>query len=338
MFGFLGRLCSKHAKTPLEAELRRQRSALKAIQQFVRNIQKCLKYWERSGKALRVGINGYFYDKPAYQRPVEEVGAALDISLVTEPRELIDSWDSPDCGLLQKPQLELIKKANIDAAKSIAKVEKANRRKKEAEKKLLRKEAVLRKLQQKAETGKDPQASHKVKAAEDEVQVARNRLQMAEAELAREMQQTMNGSAPEAAMQVARALEAMILFLAGSGVDVAAVRASIRLLEETQYISPLTHPGQGSQQLLQQHSVTSKSERQHPANNNSPRSTSPAEPVRRTPSQASRPASPSDPDSQITPRQPFAKGESQHLAATASVANLNSSRLPASPTNPFASD
>lgn len=325
MFGFLGRLCSKHAKTPLEAELRRQRSALKAIQQFVRNIQKCLKYWERSGKALRVGTNGYFYDKPAYQRPVEEVGAALD-SFKTIPTSV-------------KPQLELIKKANIDAAKSIAKVEKANRRKKEAEKKLLRKEAVLRKLQQKAETGKDPQASHKVKAAEDEVQVARNRLQMAEAELAREMQQTMNGSAPEAAMQVARALEAMILFLAGSGVDVAAVRASIRLLEETQYISPLTHPGQGSQQLLQQHSVTSKSERQHPANNNSPRSTSPAEPVRRTPSQASRPASPSDPDSQITPRQPFAKGESQHLAATASVANLNdSSRLPASPTNPFASD
>ncbi|CDI82811.1 hypothetical protein, conserved [Eimeria acervulina] len=244
MFGFLGRLCSKHGKTPLDAELRRQRNALKAINQFVHSIQRCLRYWEKSGKALRVGITGYFYDKPAYQRPVEEISAAL------------------------KPQLDLIKKANADAARSIAKVEKASRRKKDAEKRLLKKEAGLRKLQQKAETGKDPQAGHKVKTAEDEVQVARNCLQMAEAELAREMQQTMNGSAPEAAMQVARALEAMILFLAGSGVDVAAVRASIRLLEETQYFSPLTHPGgQASQQLQQQqlqqqHSVISKAERQ----------------------------------------------------------------------------
>lgn len=33
--------------------------------------------WEKSGKALRVGITGYFYDKPAYQRPVEEISAAL---------------------------------------------------------------------------------------------------------------------------------------------------------------------------------------------------------------------------------------------------------------------
>lgn len=137
----------------------------------------------------------------------------------------------------------------------------------------------------------------------------------------------------------AQAVEAMILFLAGSGVDVAAVRASIRLLEETQYLSPLAHPGQCSQQLVQQQSVTSKSDRLQQAN--SPRSTSPAEPMKRTTSQASRPPSPSEHDSQQqTPRQPVTKGEShQQLAATTSIGNLNdANRLQASNTNPFASD
>lgn len=124
---FLSLQCSKHGKTPLEAELRRQRNALKAIDQFVRSIQKCLRCtpapatailgvcsttitfaavshivihahnspeghrqacankprvmfctdWDRSGKSLRSGITGYFYDKPAYQRPVEEITSAL---------------------------------------------------------------------------------------------------------------------------------------------------------------------------------------------------------------------------------------------------------------------
>lgn len=33
--------------------------------------------WDRSAKALRIGIAGYFYDKPTYQRPVEDITAAL---------------------------------------------------------------------------------------------------------------------------------------------------------------------------------------------------------------------------------------------------------------------
>ncbi|CDJ37939.1 hypothetical protein, conserved [Eimeria tenella] len=327
MFEFLSRLCSKHKNAPLETELRRQRKALKAIDKFVHSIQKSLKYWERSGKSLRVGINGYFYDKPVYKRPVEEIGAALD------------SFKTISSSV--KPQVDLIKEANVAAAKSIAKVEKASKRKKDAEKKLLRKEAALKKLQQKAETGKDPQAVQKVKTAEDEVQIARNRLQTAEAELVREMQQTMNGSAPEAAMQVARALEAMILFLVGSGVDVASVRASIRLLEETQYVSPLTAAGHQQQQLQQQPYTSSKVDMQQMQQfPNSPRSTSPAEPMKRTNSQSSRPHSPSDPGSQqVTPRKPYPSGDSQRLQPTASNGNLNDSARPlASPTNPFASD
>ncbi|XP_026191642.1 uncharacterized protein LOC34617439 [Cyclospora cayetanensis] len=211
--------CRSRKLSPLEVELQRQRNALRAVAHFVAGMQKCLKYWDKSGKVLRVGISGYFYDKPTYQRPVEAVVNAL------------------------KPQLDLMRKANGEAAKSIAKVERANRRKYKAEKLLSRKEAALKKLQKKAQTGKDPQAAHKVKAAEDQVQLAKNGLQMAEAELAREMQQTMNGAAPEAAMQVSRALEAMLLFLMGSGVDIGAVRAAIKTLEEAPYVSPLTAMG-----------------------------------------------------------------------------------------------
>ncbi|KAL8453195.1 hypothetical protein Emed_001065 [Eimeria media] len=301
MFGFLTKWCSKNKRTPLEAELCRQRHALRAIDKFVANIQRCLKYWDRSGKALRVGIGGYFYDKPTYQRPVEEITAAL------------------------KPQLDLIKNANAAAAKSIIRVEKANKRKHGCEKQLWRKEAALRKLQQKAQSGKDPNAAQKVKAAEDDVQLARNNLHMAEAELTRELQHTMNGTAPEAAMQVARALEAMILFLVGSGVDVSAVRASIRMLEETQYISPLTAPGSQQQMLLQ--SLTSKKEQSAHTFN----SASAAE-LARNPSQSSRPASPTDPGSQqATPRPPGSGPASPR-------SSRGEARLSASPTNPFASD
>ncbi|KAL8454875.1 hypothetical protein Emag_001241 [Eimeria magna] len=290
MFGFLTKWCSKNNRTPLEAELCRQRHALRAIDKFVANIQRCLKCtssrlpdWDKSGKALRVGIGGYFYDKPTYQRPVEEITSAL------------------------KPQLDLIKNANTAAAKSIVRVE------------------ALRKLQQKAQSGKDPNAAQKVKAAEDDVQLARNNLHMAEAELTRELQHTMNGTAPEAAMQVARALEAMILFLVGSGVDVSAVRASIRLLEETQYISPLTAPGSQQQMLLQ--SLTTKKEQSvHTFNSAS------AADLARNASQSSRPASPTDPGSQqATPRPPGSGPASPR-------SSREDARLSASPTNPFASD
>lgn len=311
MLGFLTSLCSGQKPGPLEAELRRQRDALRAIDRFVASIQRCLKYWERSGKSLRVGIAGYFYDKPTYQRPVQDITAALD-SLKA-------------IGGSVKPQLDLIKKANTAAAKSIARVEKASKQKREAEKKLARREKALKRLQQKAQTGKDPSAAQKVKVAEDDYQVARNNLQMAEAELMREMQHTMNGTAPEAAMQVARALEAMLLFLVGSGVDVGAIRASIRSLEETQYISPLTAAGQ-QQQLLQ--SASSKRDK-YPLGN--PGSINSPEPVRGT-SHSSRPASPTDPGSQqMTPRRPDSLGASPRNSA-------QEARLSASVTNPFNSD
>ncbi|KAL8275743.1 hypothetical protein Esti_000306 [Eimeria stiedai] len=311
MFGFLTKWCSKNKRTPLEAELCRQRHALRAIDKFVANIQRCLKYWDRSGKALRGGIGGYFYDKPTYQRPVEEITAALD-SLKTISASV-------------KPQLDLIKNANAAAAKSIVRVEKASKRKHGCERQLWRKEAALRKLQQKAQSGKDPNAAQKVKAAEDDVQLARNNLHMAEAELTREMQHTMNGTAPEAAMQVARALEAMILFLVGSGVDVSAVRAAIRMLEETQYISPLTAPGT-QQQMLQQSFMGKKEQSVNTFN-----SASAAE-IARVASQSSRPASPTDPGSQqATPRPPGSGPASPR-------SSREEARLSASPTNPFASD
>lgn len=138
-----------------------------------------------------------------------------------------------------------------------------------------------------------------------------------------------------------QALEAMILFLVGSGVDVGSVRASIRLLEETQYVSPLTAAGHQQQLLQQQPYTSSKADMQQMQQfPNSPRSTSPAEPVKRTNSQSSRPHSPSDPGSQqVTPRKPYHSGDSQRLQQTASNGNLKDSARPlASPTNPFASD
>ncbi|KAL8435211.1 hypothetical protein ACSSS7_002632 [Eimeria intestinalis] len=318
--------------------------------------------WDKSGRALRVGIGGYFYDKPTYQRPVEEITSALD-SLKTISASV-------------KPQLDLIKTANTAAAKSIVRVEvsdspnifgcraagqerlmmeaqskrsnvhliirlrkcspckhadilllsqKASKRKRGCEKQLWRKEAALRKLQQKAQSGKDPNAAQKVKAAEDDVQLARNNLHIAEAELSREMQHTMNGTAPEAAMQVARALEAMILFLVGSGIDVSAIRAAIRMLEETQYISPLT--AQGSQQQMLMQSLTGKKE--HSVNTFNSAS---AADLARHPSQSSRPASPTDPGSQqVTPR-PAGSGPASPRSSR------EEARLSASPTNPFASD
>lgn len=240
MFGFLNHLCSSHKLSPLEAELLRQRKLLKSISKFVSGIQKCLKYWDRSAKVLRCGMENYFEEKPAYQRPVQEITSALD-SL----RTIL---------LSVKPQLELLKSANAEAGKLIANAEKANRRKRDAEAKLTRKETKLKILKQKTQSGKDPNAAQKVKAAEDAAQVARNNLQVAEAELSREVQQTMCGCGPQAAMQVARAVEAMLLFLHGSGVDLASVRSSIRLLEETPFISPLVaaNAAAAQQQLQQQ--------------------------------------------------------------------------------------
>ncbi|KAL8439139.1 hypothetical protein Efla_000654 [Eimeria flavescens] len=260
--------------------------------------------WDKSGRSLRIGIGGYFYDKPTYQRPVEEITAALD------------SFKTISASV--KPQLDLIKNANVAAAKSIVRVEKANKRKRGCEKHLWRKEAALRKLQQKAQSGKDPNAHQKVKALEDDVQLARNNLQIAEAELAREMQHTMNGSAPEAAMQVARAVEAMILFLVGSGVDVSAVRASIRALEEAHYISPLTAAGNQQQLLLQSLSTKKEHSISHYGGAD----------LARGSSQTSRPPSATDPGSQqATPGPPGSAAASQ-----------DGGRPSASPTNPFTSE
>lgn len=119
-----------------------------------------------------------------------------------------------------------------------------------------------------------------------------------------------------------QALEAMILFLVGSGVDVNAVRASIRALEETQYISPFTTAGHQQQQL---NSMKSKTERYSVGDTSSP------VPMRAS-SQGSRPASPTDPGSQqLTPRCPPSAGASEHE-------NAPELRLAASPTNPFNSD
>ncbi|OEH78413.1 hypothetical protein cyc_00236 [Cyclospora cayetanensis] len=314
---------------------------------FTHILRLCLD-WDKSGKVLRVGISGYFYDKPTYQRPVEAVVNAL------ESFKLVSSS--------VKPQLDLMRKANGEAAKSIAKVERANRRKYKAEKLLSRKEAALKKLQKKAQTGKDPQAAHKVKAAEDQVQLAKNGLQMAEAELAREMQQTMNGAAPEAAMQVSRALEAMLLFLMGSGVDIGAVRAAIKTLEEAPYVSPLTAMGQ--QQHLAQLSLSSKPEgygqqqqgmvqrslsnkqeshaqepqQEQPRQIYSPHGSNVADQKKRPSSlhSTSRQLTHSDPGSQLqTPRKPQS-GHTTPMAPGTSSEITNEQR--ASPNNPFSSD
>lgn len=317
MFGFFSKLCSGRKPTPVEAELRRQRLALKSISKFVSSIQRCLKYWDRSGKSLRIGITGYFYDKPAYQQPVDEITAALD------------SFKTISASL--KPQLEIIKKANVAAEKSIERVEKVNKRKREAEKRVFKKEGALRKLQKKLQSGKDPQAGMKVKAAEDELQLAKNNLQLAEAELSREMQQTMNGVVPEAAMQVARATEAMIIFLVGSGVDPVAIRASIKTLQETQYFSPLSAAGQQQQHSMQLlNSMNSKRDRDAAASG-SRGSTSPADPQRALSHHSSRIHTPTE-SQQNTPRL------HHESADTTNHNNVNEPLLSSSPTNPFASE